>query len=178
MELNREAIERNGASDGSGPSSDGFAEAYWVAWLDLTDGALARRDPSGAAAVLDRISAIDTWDGTMAWHQRHRLGLLRARVARGGGDDALAVRLAGEVVDDAAGRGSVRYAALGRVQVALAGGDGDLDRIAESVVELRRCAALELPGLLDELGGRFDVDEWRREAEERTGGLSNALRRS
>lgn len=177
-ELNREAIERNGALDGSGPASDGFAEAYWVAWLDLTDGALARRDPGGAAAVLDRIAAIDTWDGTMSWHQRHRLGLLRARVARAGGDDASAVRLAGEVVDDAAGRGSVRYAALGRVQVALAGGDGDLDRIAESVVELRRCAALELPGLLDELGGRFEVDEWCREAEERRGALSNALRRS
>jgi DNA-binding SARP family transcriptional activator/tetratricopeptide (TPR) repeat protein len=175
-EMNRAAIERNGAPDGSGPSADGFAEAYWVAWLDLAEGRLARDDPGGAAAVLGQMTVMDTWDGTMAWHQRHRLGLLRARVARSGGDAARAVELAGDVVNDAARRGTERYAALGRVQVALAGGDGNRDAVAESIAVLRRCAALELPGLLDELGGRFDVHEWTREAQERRVALSNARR--
>jgi DNA-binding SARP family transcriptional activator/tetratricopeptide (TPR) repeat protein len=173
-ELNRSAIESNGAPDGSGPSSDGFAEAYWVAWLDLADGQLAQGDPSGAASVLHQIAPIDTWQGTMAWHQRHRLGLLRARVARASGSDHVAVQLASDVMDDATRRGTTRYAALGHVQVALAGGDSDLDRIAESVDTLRRCAALELPGLLDELGQRFDVERWQAEARERSRTLSSA----
>jgi len=175
-ELNRAVIERNGATDGSGPSADGFAEAYWVAWLDLADGRLAHGDPGGAAAVLAQMTVMDTWDGTMAWHQRHRLGLLRARVARAGGDDARALQVAGEVANDAARRGTDRYAALGRVQMALAGGDCNREAIAETVAVLRRCAALELPSLLDELGGRFGVDEWTREARERRAALSNVRR--
>jgi DNA-binding SARP family transcriptional activator/tetratricopeptide (TPR) repeat protein len=173
-ELNRSAIESNGAPDGSGPSSDGFAEAYWVAWLDLADGQLAHGDPGGAGSVLQRVATVDTWQGTMAWHQRHRLGLLRARVARAGGDDHLAAQLANEVTADASRRGTARYAALGQVQVALAGGDRDMERIAESVATLRRCAALELPGLLDELGRRFRIDAWRDEAEQRGKALSSA----
>ena len=145
-----------------------------MAWLDLIDGKLARGDPGGGASVLQRVASMDTWQGTMAWHQRHRLGLLRARVARAGGDDDRAAQLASDVRDDATRRGTARYAALAHAQVALAGGDGDLDRIAESVGTLRRCAGLELPGLLDELGRRFDVHEWRREAEERRAVLNSA----
>ena len=175
-DLNRAALERNGAPDGSGPSSDWHAEAYWVAGLDLVDGQLARRDPDGAASVLGRIGAMDTWNGTMAWHQRHRLGLLRAKVARAGGDDALAVQLASAVVEDAEQRGTPRYAALAHVQIALAGGDGDPEAISARLAVLRRCAALELPDLLDELGRRFAVDGWRREAQERRDALSSALR--
>jgi hypothetical protein len=177
-ELNRAAIERNGASDGSGPSSEVLAEAYWVGWLDLTDGHLARGDAGAAAAQLPLLEAIDTWRGTMGWHQRHRLGLLRARVARASDDNDRAAQLASDVVSDAVQRGSARYAALGHVQVVLAGGDGDLDRIADSVVTLRRCAALELPGLLDQLAVRFDVDGWRREAQDRRDALSTPWRRS
>ena len=107
-ELNRAAIERNGAADGSGPSSDGFAEAYWVAWLDLADGRLARGDDAGAAALVSAIEAMDRWQGTMAWHQRHRLGLLRARLAGADGDRSTAMALAGSVAEDAEARGSAR----------------------------------------------------------------------
>lgn len=171
-ELNASAIERNGAADGSGPASDGFAEAYWVAWLDLADGQLARGDPGAAASVLQRLAGLETWDGTMAWHQRHRHILLRARVARAGDDDDQAARLASEVRADATDRGMARYAALGHVQVALAGGDADRARIAGSVAILRRCAALELPGLLDELGRRLGIDGWRDEAAERRRALT------
>jgi len=77
---------------------------------------------------------------------------------------------------DASRRRTPRYAALGLAQVALAGGDGDLDRIAQSLDTLRGCAALELPGLLDELGRRFVNDGWRREAEERRAMLSTGWR--
>jgi hypothetical protein len=175
-EFNRAAIDSNGASDGSGPASDGFAEAYWVAWLDLADGHLARGDPDAAEGLLRPLAALDTWEGTMAWHQRHRLGLLRARVARSGGADSRAAQLASDVMTDAAGRGTARYEALGHVQVALAGGDGDVDRIARSVDTLRGCAALELPSLLDELGQRFTNDRWRHEAEERRARLNTGWR--
>ncbi len=175
-DLTRAAIEGNGAADGSGPRSDGLAEAYWVGWLDLADGHLARADPAGAAGLLGTLAALDTWEGTMAWHQRHRLGLLRARVARAAGGDARAAQLAGEVMDDARRRGTLRYAALGHVQVALAGGDGDITRVEQSLDILRRCAALELPGLLAELGHRFDNDLWRREAAERHAMLSTGQR--
>ena len=151
IDLNRSAIEHNGAVDGSGPFSDALAEAYWVAWLDLADGYLAGGDASSAAALLQTLNAIDTWDGTMAWHQRHRLGLIRSRIARAGGDDSAAAQLACDVVTSAAALGTARYEALAHVQLALAGGDRNTDRVARSVGVLRRCAALELPALLEEL---------------------------
>ncbi len=172
-ELNMSAIALNGASDGSGPNSEGLAEAYWVGWLDLADGHLAREDFDGAASALRLLAAIETWNGTMAWHQRHRLGLVRARVAHAAGDDARAAELATVVMDDAVGRGTARYAALAHVQLALAGADGDRDRIDRSLTTLRGCAALELPRLLDALGRTFRDDELRREADERSAQLSS-----
>ena len=171
-ELNHAAIELNGAPDESGPASEGLTEAYWVAWLDLADGQLAGDEPDLAASMVRSLAMIDTWDGTMAWHQRHPLGLLRARIARAGGDDNLASHLASDVMNDAAHRATARYAAFAHVQVALAGGDGNRERIAQSLGTLRRCAALELPALLDELGRRFDDDAWRREAEQRRAALN------
>jgi hypothetical protein len=48
-----------------------------------------------------------------------------------------------------------------------------MDRIAESIATLRRCAALELPRLLDELGKRFQIDAWRDEAQQRGRALSS-----
>jgi len=166
-ELNREAVAHTGAGDGDGPGSVGLEEAYWVGWLDLVDGRLAAGDPSTASTFLGRLVAIDSWDGTMAWHQRHRLGLARARVAFADGDPSRAGSLAMEVAEDAGARGASRYEALAQVQVALAGGEGDLDRLAATLDVLRRCACLELPPLLDELGRVFQQDQWCREAERR-----------
>ncbi len=102
-ELNAAALERNAAPDGTGPAGVAVAEGYWVALLDLADGRLVADDPAGAERLLlERMGALDDWNGTMAWHQRHRLGLLRlpagdrgrrrdprcrARRDRGGGRD-------------------------------------------------------------------------------------------
>jgi hypothetical protein len=173
-DLNRDAIERNGAADGSGPSSDGFAEAYWVAWLDLVDGCLAAGDPGGAEDLIAAIRAFDGWQGTMAWHQRHRLGLQQARVALAGGDAPRAAELAAVVAGDASARGSVRYEALARAHHVLAVGGGDIDDVARTVEVLRGCAALELPPLLGALGRCLDVDGWLREAGDRQAALSSA----
>ncbi len=172
-ELNRAAVECNGSPDGSGPRSETLAEAYWVAWLDLADGRLACGDPDGAATLLATLAALDTWAGTMAWHQRHRLGLVRARVSRARGNDEAAAELAHEVATDASLRGTERYAALAHVQIALARADDDRARVTASVDVLRRCGALELPNLLEELGRRFDDREWRREAQDRRAALSS-----
>jgi hypothetical protein len=145
-----------------------------VAWLDLADGHLACGDADAAASVLARVGALDTWNGTMAWHQRHRLGLQRARLARAAGDTALAAELAVDVQRDAARRRTPRYAALAHLQLALAGGDGDRDRIERSVDVLRGCAALELPSLLLELGSRQGDERWSSEGAERRRALSAA----
>ena len=79
-----------------------MAEAHYVALLDLADGCLLRGDLGEAAALADRLAPVDTWGGTMAWHQRHRLGLLRARLALADGDADTAAALASAVADDAA----------------------------------------------------------------------------
>lgn len=173
-DLNRDAIERNGAADGSGPSSDGFAEAYWVGWLDLVDGRLAAGDLDGAADLLAAIGAFDSWEGTMAWHHRHRVGLQRSRIALAGGDASRAAELAAAVAEDASARGSARYEALARAHHVLAAGGGDVDEVAGTVEVLRGCAALELPRLLEELGRCVGVEAWAREADDRRAALSSA----
>lgn len=163
-ELSWSAVELNGAVDGSGPSPVGFAEAYWVAFLDLADGHLARGDVPRAADVLGAIATMRQWNGTMAWHQRHRLDLLEARVAAAAGDRATAAELAAAVHTDARARGSERYAALAHVRLVLARPSAEPAELAPTLDVLRRCAALELPGVLDELAGAFGDDRWRDEA--------------
>jgi tetratricopeptide (TPR) repeat protein len=163
-ELNRTAITLNGAADGSGPSTLGFPEAYWVAFLDIVDGHLARGDIGRAADVLGTITTMRSWNGTMAWHQRHRLDLQEARVAAAGGDRATAAELAAGVRRDATARGTERYAALAHVRLLLAQPAADPAELAVSLDVLRRCAALELPGVLDELADVFGDARWRDEA--------------
>ena len=45
--------------------------------------------------------------------------------------------------------------------------------MATTVDVLRRCAALELPGVLEPLGRQLGVDAWVREAHERRAELSS-----
>jgi DNA-binding SARP family transcriptional activator len=174
------ADERNLAavdltSDGQGqPRSEAVMEYHYVGLLDLADGRLLAGDV-GAAADLDRrLSPVDTWQGTMAWHQRHRLGLLRARLALLDGDRDRAADLAGAVVSDAGARGAARYEVLARAWLALAGGDGDLDRVAEVVDRLAVVASMEGWRLVAELGGTLGVDEWHAEASRRAAALVGA----
>ena len=110
----------------------------------------------------------------MAWHQRHRLGLLQARLALADGDRDHAARLAADVASDAAGRGALRYVSLADAVVALAGGSDDLDAIAGTIDGLGRCAALEAWWLTAELGRRFAVDAWTRVAGQRAADLVRA----
>jgi hypothetical protein len=162
-ESNQAALDHTSCPDGE-PATDALVEAYWVAHLDLTEGRLAVGDPVGAAALLGRMEAIGDWQGTMAWHQRHRLGLLRARLALADGDREDAVGLATDVVADARERRALRYVVLAEAVVALAGGSHDLDAIGATVEGLGGCAALEAWWLTAALGRHFDVDAWTQRA--------------
>jgi hypothetical protein len=148
-----------------GPSGDAFAEAHYVALLDLADGCMLRGDPAAAAALCDRLVAIDTWHGTMAWHQRHRLGVLRARLALAGGDAGRAADLASAVADDAASRGARRYEFLGRAVAGIAD-PAIRPQALETVVEgLSRCAVLDGWPLVAALAAARRSDAWRAQAE-------------
>jgi hypothetical protein len=172
-ETNRAALEHTSGADG-GPASDAMVEAYWVANLDLMEGRLVAGDPASAASLLTGMGPIRDWQGTMAWHQRHRLGLLGARLALVEGDDDRAAGLATDVAADARRRGALRYASLADAVVALAGGSGDLDAIARTIDDLGSCAALEAWWLTAELGRRFSVDAWIRLAGQRAADLARA----
>ena len=160
-DLNTSAIE---LTEPTGPR----AEAYYAGLLDLADGRMLAGDIDGAAAMLDRLASIEQWDGTMAWHQRHRWLLLRARLARADGRAAEAAGLAALLVSDAGARGALRYELLGTAMGAVAGGGPALDPSAlDRVVKgLRTCAALDGWPLVHALGRQFDVPAWRAQAEE------------
>ena len=110
----------------------------------------------------------------MAWHQRHRLGLLQARLALADGDRERAVGLATDVVADARERRALRYVVLAEAVVALAGGSDDLDAIGATVEGLGGCAALEAWWLTAELGRHFAVDAWTQLAGQRAAELIRA----
>ena len=172
-ESNRAALEHT-SGPGGDPATDAMVEAYWVAHLDLTEGRLAVGDHAGAADLLARMEAMRDWQGTMAWHQRHRLGLLRARLALADGDREAAAVLAIDVVADARERRALRYVVLAEAVVALAGGSHDLDAIGTTVDGLGRCAALEAWWLTAELGRQFDVDAWTQRAGRQAAELTRA----
>jgi hypothetical protein len=162
-ERNWHAVEVTGG-DG-GPSADALAEAHYVALLDLADGCLVRGDAAGAAALLSRLAPLDSWNGTMAWHQRHRLGLLRTRLALAGGDAAGAAELASTVAADAAARGAGRYESLAGAMVGLADPSVPAERLALVVAGLARCAVLDGWPLVAALAAARDSEQFRAEAE-------------
>jgi tetratricopeptide (TPR) repeat protein len=84
------------------------AEPRTHAALDLAAVAISEGNLSDAARQLDEIVVPPDDAGTMAWHLRHRLHLLRGEVAllEGRWDDA--ERHARTVVEDASGRGAPR----------------------------------------------------------------------
>jgi hypothetical protein len=160
---NRAALEATGGA--AGPSADSMSEGHYVALLDLADGHVLRGEWAEAAALAARLAAVDTWRGTMAWHQRHRLGLLRARMALAAGDAGEAARVAGAVQEDATLRGAWRYELLARAVAGLADpavDAGDLDPVVEG---LGRCAVLDGWPLVSALAAARRCDRWRVEAE-------------
>ncbi|MGH9222455.1 MAG: ATP-binding protein, partial [Acidimicrobiales bacterium] len=160
---NRLALEATGGDDG--PSADAMAEAHYVALLDLADGCMVRGDLAGAATLSDRLSPLSSWQGTMAWHQRHRLGVLRARLALADGDAAQAAELASTVADDAAVRGAGRYELLARAVVGLADPSIPAETLAAVVEGLGRCAVLDGWPLVAALASARSSQPWRAEAE-------------
>jgi tetratricopeptide (TPR) repeat protein len=162
---NRRAHEATGGE--AGPSVDAMAEAHYVAVLDLADGCMLRGDLGEAAALAARLAPMDTWDGTMAWHQRHRLGLLRARLTLADGHPDAAFALASEVADDAAGRGAGRYELLARALAGLADRTVPLAALDPVVDGLGRCAALDGWPVVAALAAARGHDPWRVEAERR-----------
>jgi len=162
-ERNWHAFEVTGGE--GGPAADGLAEAHYVALLDLADGAVVRGDVAGAAALCDRAAPISSWEGTMAWHQRHRLGLLRARLALAAGDPTEAAKQASEVASDAAARGAGRYEFLARALFALAEPSVPAERLASVVKGLSGCAVLDGWPLVAALAVARKSDPLRAEAE-------------
>ena len=160
---NRQALEATGGEDG--PSADAFAEAHYVALLDLADGCIVRGDSAGAAALCDRLVPVDLWEGTMAWHQRHRLGLLRARLALADGNAQVACELASTVASDAAARGATRYELLARAVVGLSDPAMPSERLAPVVDGLSRCAVLDGWPLVAALAAARRSEPWRAQAE-------------
>lgn len=176
-ELNQRAVD---LTDPVGPR----AEAWYSGMLDVADGRLLAGDADGAAAVADRLWGIDSWDGTMAWHQRHRWNLLRARLALLDGDAARAAALAAEVAADAAARGAHRYQVLASAvalvaepQRARSPAPSDAAGVlsaADTVDGLAVCAGLEGWSVVASMADAAAVDPWRVEARRRAGALVSA----
>jgi DNA-binding SARP family transcriptional activator/tetratricopeptide (TPR) repeat protein len=162
-ERNWHAFEVTGGE--GGPAADALAEAHYVAVLDLADGCMVRGDVADAAALCDRLPPINSWEGTMAWHQLHRLGLLRARLALAGGDPAAAAEHASAVATDAAARGAGRYESLAWAVLGLAEPSVTVERLAIVVEELSGCAVLDGWPLVAALAAARKSDALRAEAE-------------
>jgi DNA-binding SARP family transcriptional activator/tetratricopeptide (TPR) repeat protein len=145
---------------------DAMREAQYVGLLDLADGCLLRGDGAGAATLADRLAPMDGWTGTMAWHQRHRLGLLRARLALLDGRPDLAAALAGEVAADAGARGAGRYEALATAVLGVADPGVPVERLDRTVEAIGRCAVLDGWPLVAALGEVRRVDRWRAAADD------------
>jgi len=162
-ERNEAAVEVSGGPDGAAP--DRMPEAWYVGLLDLADGCLQRGEPAEAARYVDRLDGLGPSTVTMAWHQRHRLGLLRARLALAGGDPGAAALLAAEVAGDAAARGAGRYEALATAIQGLADPALPLSRLETAVEGLGGCAVLDGWLLVAALASARGVERWQREAE-------------
>ena len=143
-ELNLIGLE---AHDPLGPRG----EAYYAAMLDLADGRLLADDDGGAAELVDRMARIETWNGTMSWHQRHRWKLVQARLALRDSDMDRAAALSADVAGDAASRSARRYELFALAIGALAGDAirGDPARLEEVIAGLRTCAVLDGRHLVD-----------------------------
>jgi DNA-binding SARP family transcriptional activator/tetratricopeptide (TPR) repeat protein len=148
-----EADERNQAAVESSDPDGVRAEAYYAGLLDLVVARLLAGDDGAAADLLQRVSPIESWNGTMAWHQRHRWLLLRSRLALRDGDRTTAAALSDGVRVDAAARGALRYELLATAVGRLAGGSADAGArpTGEVVDGLRRCAALDGAWLVEAL---------------------------
>jgi tetratricopeptide (TPR) repeat protein len=152
-------------------SNVGLTEAYWVAVLDLIDGRLLAGDADGARRRLAEAAALDAWEGTMAWHQRQRLGLIRARLAILDEMPDRARELAEDVRVDAAARGARRYELLAAAWSARCEPRADVERVGAILQALQGCAQLEGWRLAAVLAERLGVAEFQALAERMAGSV-------
>jgi DNA-binding SARP family transcriptional activator len=127
-----------------------FQEPRAHALLDLARVAAEDGDVADARRWLDQLEIPPNEAGTMAWHQRHREGLLDAQLALLDGDTARAEQAAQAVVVDAAERGARRAELLARAVVAEARARGGVPPAAEA-----------LRSLLDALTPVAGLERWR-----------------
>jgi DNA-binding SARP family transcriptional activator/tetratricopeptide (TPR) repeat protein len=133
------------------PADLEHAEVHYAAHLDLIEGRLLVDDHIGARALVDRMAAIERWEGSMAWRHRDRYRLQRARLAIAEGDAIAGERLARDVQHGATARGSRRYAVfagLAAEQAAVAAGADRTERIDR------------IGALLDQLPGIAEPERW------------------
>lgn len=154
-------------------SADARTEPYWVGLLDLADARLWLGDLDGAHRWLIQAMPLDVWDGTMGWHHRQRLGVLRARLSLAQGDPSTAAELAAAAQADAAARGAHRYRHLAGAVLGLAG-EGDRAQAAAVVEGLAATSATDGWRFMLALADHHRVDAWRREAEQRALALATA----
>lgn len=142
-----------------------------VGLLDLAEGRLAAEDPAAAQRWLDRAAWIETWSGSMAWHQRHRYQLLRARLALAANDPQSAHAIATAVAADARKRGARRYhrlAELVAVRAAAAHGEpAEAARVTLLLSDLAEFAGLEAWWVTAEVAAATSTERWWRLAERR-----------
>jgi DNA-binding SARP family transcriptional activator len=169
-----EADEFNAAAADLPPEIVAFNEPRYVGHLDLVEGRLIAGDLASAGDRLDAIADIEQWDGTMAWHQRERYWLLRARLAVESADTDRAYELAVGVERDAAERGCRRYELFARAVIARAGGPADRNAIEALLAELERIAAPEAWWYTAQLADALDVERWWADAVRRVDRLASA----
>jgi DNA-binding SARP family transcriptional activator/tetratricopeptide (TPR) repeat protein len=171
-DCNWRAVDAAGGD--AGPTGEAMAEGYYAALLDLADGCLLRGDAAEASVLAGRLAAVDTWHGTMAWHQRHRVGLVRAKLALAGGDPATAAELARAVAGDAGRRGAARYELLAHAVAGLADRSVPEEQLSSVVDGLGRCAVIDGWPLVLALATARRSEQWRREAERRAATVVSA----
>ncbi|MGH3984081.1 MAG: hypothetical protein ACRDST_15715, partial [Pseudonocardiaceae bacterium] len=151
-----------------------IAEPEVHARLDLVETALLAGEVDRATRLLAQVELQPLDSGTMVWHQRERHGLLTARIALAGGDQAGAARVAAEVCAAAAGRGSARHELVARLLVACASpGDGTGPAaVAELLTRLDRTSGLEAWRWTALAAECFGVDWWWDLAERQVDALA------
>ena len=139
---------------------------------------MQRGDLETAAALLERSASVDSWNGTMHWHQRDRRRLLLARHRLAAGDADEAALIAQQVQEENARRGAGRYevlAAMVRAQAgAVLGERLDHDLVDVDLARLDKVAGLEAWWYTADLARFSGIDRWRHDAQRRAAKLVKA----
>ncbi|TML15462.1 MAG: hypothetical protein E6G39_06970 [Actinobacteria bacterium] len=139
------------------------------AHLDLAELALRRGDLVSANYHIELTDERLADNHTMAWHQRHRVLLLRSRSASAAGDLDTAAACAERLELDAERRGAGRYLVLARLQgatvAATVGQRLDHEVVDAAVQDLARVAGIDAWLIAADLASQSGVERWWASAE-------------